>query len=101
MTAGGLAFVHRLRLREKACQYVVHDHVVLLLEARVRDARHHRELLVGVGQLLEEIVQYALVEAAAAAQGRPAEKVSQEGEVLDRARAAVQTTVCIQSEVHG
>ena len=36
---------------------MIHGLVVLLLEARVRDAGHHRELLVGVGQALEEIDQ--------------------------------------------
>ena len=36
---------------------VQRDHVVLLLQRRVRDAWHHRELLVGVGQRFEEVQQ--------------------------------------------
>ena len=51
------ARVDRVGLREPAQEDVVHDGVVLLLERRVRDARHHRELLVRVRQLLEELRQ--------------------------------------------
>src|SRR5262245_14778612 len=47
--------VDRLRLREECQQDVVGDHEVLLLERGVCDARHHGELLVGVGQQLEEL----------------------------------------------
>src|SRR5262245_43850576 len=51
------ALVDRRRLREEARQDVVADGVVLLMERGVGDARHHRELLVRVGQLLEELHQ--------------------------------------------
>ena len=43
--------------REVCVQDVVDHQVVLLLEARVRDAGHHRELLVRVRQPLEELDQ--------------------------------------------
>jgi hypothetical protein len=38
-------------------QDVVRGEIVLLLEARVRDPGHHRELLVGVGQAGEKLDQ--------------------------------------------
>ena len=41
-----LTFVHRLGLRKEARQDVIDHHVVLLLEAGVRDAGHDGELLV-------------------------------------------------------
>ena len=47
--------IDRRRLGEEARQDVIDPHVVLLLEARVRDAGHHGELLVGVGQFGEEL----------------------------------------------
>src|SRR5258708_33718372 len=49
--------VDRLWLREECVEDVVDRAVVLLLEARVRDPGHHRELLVGVRQTLEELHQ--------------------------------------------
>ncbi len=49
--------IHRRRLREEAFQNVIDDHVVLLLEAGVRNAGHHGELLVRVGQLGKELRQ--------------------------------------------
>src|SRR2546430_5688681 len=49
--------VHRFGLREEAVQEVVDPEVVLLLEARVRDAFHHRELLVRMRQAEEELEQ--------------------------------------------
>src|SRR5262249_56596916 len=49
------ALVDRHRLREEARQDVVADGVVLLVERGVGDTRHHCELLVRVGQLLEEL----------------------------------------------
>src|SRR3978361_442690 len=51
------SFIHRLRLREEARQDVIDHHVVLLLEAGVRNAGHHGELLVRVRQLFEELQQ--------------------------------------------
>src|SRR5687768_8958207 len=50
---GGCA-VHRVGSGEERMQDVVRREVVLLLEARVRDAGHHGELLVGMRQPLEE-----------------------------------------------
>src|ERR671924_2261130 len=50
-----IAAEHRLGLREERVQEVVHGEVVLLLEARVRDACHHGELLVGIGQETKEL----------------------------------------------
>src|SRR5689334_7183825 len=47
--------VDRLGLREEGMKDVVDQQVVDLLKARVGDARHHRELLVRVGQALEEL----------------------------------------------
>src|SRR6186713_1774544 len=44
-------------LREERQQDVVHHLVVDLLETRVRNSRHHGELLVGIGQALEELDQ--------------------------------------------
>ncbi len=49
--------VNGLRLAEEARQDVVDHHVILLLEAGVRNAGHHGELLVRVRQLLEELQQ--------------------------------------------
>ena len=49
------ALVDRRRLREEAFQDVVADRVVLLVKRGMRDAGHHGELLVGVGQPLEEL----------------------------------------------
>src|SRR5262249_15222384 len=51
------ALLDGLRLREDAFQDVIADGVVLLVERGVGDARHHRELLVGVGQPLEELYE--------------------------------------------
>src|SRR5262245_55165935 len=51
------ALVDRRRLREEAFQNVIADGVVLLVERGMRDARHHGELLVGVGQPLEELYE--------------------------------------------
>src|SRR3990170_1680548 len=47
--------INRIRLGEERVQDVIDHQVVDLLEARVRDAGHHGELLVGVGQPLEEL----------------------------------------------
>src|SRR5262245_34202690 len=41
-------------LRKEAPENVVDHQVVLLLKRCVRDAGHHHELLVGIGQALEE-----------------------------------------------
>src|SRR5262245_44215747 len=49
--------IHRLRLREETREDVVDEHVILLLEARVRDAGHNGELLVRVRQFLEKLQQ--------------------------------------------
>src|SRR3546814_21191438 len=60
VTTGGVACepllppVPRLRLGEDVGEEIVDQHVVLLLEPRVRDAGHDGVLLVSVGQLLEE-----------------------------------------------
>src|SRR3546814_18469233 len=60
VTTGGVACepllppVPRLRLGEEVGEEIVDQHVVLLLETRVRDAGHDGDLLVRVGQLLEE-----------------------------------------------
>src|SRR5262249_12932193 len=43
------SLVDRRRLREEAFENVIADGVVLLVERGMRDARHHGELLVGVG----------------------------------------------------
>src|SRR5262249_58797412 len=51
------ALVDRRRLREEAFQDVIADGVVLLVERGMRDARHHGELLVGIGQPLEEFYE--------------------------------------------
>src|SRR6516164_7560235 len=51
------ALVDRRGLREEAFQDVIADGVVLLVERGMRDARHHGELLVGVGQPLEELYE--------------------------------------------
>src|SRR5687768_2533351 len=56
-TLSSRAPVDRSRLAEEALQDVVGDGDVLLVEAGVRDARHHRELLVRVGQPREEVQQ--------------------------------------------
>src|ERR1700738_3350875 len=47
--------IHGGRLCEEACQDVVADRVVLLMERRMRDAGHYRELFVRVRQLLEKL----------------------------------------------
>src|SRR6478736_2983242 len=44
----GESAIDGLGLRKEPVQDVVDHAIVLLLEARVRNARHHRELLVGV-----------------------------------------------------
>src|ERR671930_904849 len=49
------AAIDRLRLREEAFQDVIADGVILLVERGMCDARHHRELLVGIGQQFEEL----------------------------------------------
>src|SRR5258705_7322331 len=49
--------VNRLRLCEERMQDVIYRQVIDLLETRMRDARHHRELLVGVRQTLEKLNQ--------------------------------------------
>jgi len=49
------ALVDRRWLREEAFQDVIADHVVLLVKRGMRDAGHDGELLVGVGQPLEEL----------------------------------------------
>src|SRR5262245_12088531 len=49
-----LCTIHRLRLGEERVQDVVDAKVIFLLKARVRDAGHHRELLVWIRQPLEE-----------------------------------------------
>src|SRR5690349_16211177 len=51
----GGAAIDRLRLGEEGREYVLHQPVVLLLEACMRDAGHHGELLVRVGQKAEEL----------------------------------------------
>lgn len=48
------ALVNGRGLAEEALDQVEHDMMVLLLQARVGDARHHGELLVGVRQQPEE-----------------------------------------------
>src|SRR5215207_11305016 len=48
------AAVDRLGLREEAQEDMLDDLVVLLLQGRVGDSRHHRKLLVRVGQAREE-----------------------------------------------
>jgi hypothetical protein len=52
--SSGLAAVHRFGLSEERAQDAIDAAVVLLLEARVRDAGHHRELLIRIRQPLEE-----------------------------------------------
>jgi len=42
--------IDRGRLREEAPQDVIDQRVIFLLEARVRNARHHREMLIGIWQ---------------------------------------------------
>src|SRR5258706_7298268 len=52
-----LPAVYRFRLREERVQDVIHREVILLLETRVRDPGHYGELLVRIGQPLEEFDQ--------------------------------------------
>src|SRR5258706_448980 len=52
-----LPAVYRFRLREERVQDVIHREVILLLETRVRDPGHYGELLVRIGQPLEELDQ--------------------------------------------
>src|SRR6516165_7352614 len=49
--------VDRLRLREETLEDVQAKLVVPALEARMRDSRHHGEVLVGIRQQLEELDQ--------------------------------------------
>src|SRR5262245_18930313 len=49
------AAVERIGLREEAPEDVVDQKVVLLLERGVRDAGHHGELLLGIGQKAKEV----------------------------------------------
>ena len=49
-----LAPIDRRRLGEEAPQNVIDQRVILLLEAGMRNAGHHREMLVRVRQLGEE-----------------------------------------------
>src|SRR6476619_6344121 len=51
------ADIDRRRLGEERVQDVIDRQIVLLLEARMRYAGEHRELLVRVGQPLEELDQ--------------------------------------------
>jgi hypothetical protein len=57
--SSGLAAVHQFGLSEERAQDAIDAAVVLLLEARVRDAGYHRELLVRIRQPLEEFDEIA------------------------------------------
>lgn len=43
------------RLSKEAKQNMVHHQIILLLKTRVRDSRHHGEVLIWIGKIFEKL----------------------------------------------